>query len=341
MKNFLVFIFCILLTSCATPHRTKIDQGLLLGTDSKIEIGGITTANQKKYEVDVESMLRIALERALKKKEILRSKGTNEKYFTLFVNITDYEMGNAFKRWLLPSYGATVLKVGCELTDSIKGVSVTKFEHRQSIVAGGLYSVGGWKRIINMMARDIATDLKRKTTNKVEGFYVELDPWPENEVDIPKAKVSQKINLVPLKDQRPDQTRIGERHAAFKVSMGNVYLNRDVATYLGEALQNDLLASGHHLTNSKHNVILEGEITKFWVSTNTTPLYWDVIGEIEIKLSVIDPSGTKGKIEKIYSTQSASRTYVYPTKKIVSQVLSESVKTLMYDIRKDSLWIKK
>ncbi|MBN2178730.1 MAG: DUF4410 domain-containing protein [Deltaproteobacteria bacterium] len=340
IKSLLVFSFFIVLTSCAAPQRTKLDQGLLLGTDSKIEVGTITTADQKKYDVDAESLLRNALEKALLEKGILRSKGTNEKYFTLSANITDYEMGNAFKRWLLPFYGATILKVECEITDSSKGVSVTKFEHRQSIVVGGLYTVGGWKTIFDTVARDIAADLERRTTDKAEGFYVELAPWPENEVDIPKAAVSQKINLVPLKDQRPDKTRIGERLAAFEVSMGNVYLNRDAASYLSEALQNDLLASGNQLTSSGYNVILEGEITKFWVSTNTTPLYWDVIGEIEVKLSVTDSSGTKGKIEKTYTAQSTSRTYAWPTQKVVSQVLSASVKNLMYDIRNDSIWIK-
>jgi len=340
IKSILVFSFLIVLTSCATPQRTKIDQSLTLGTGSKIEIGTITAADQKKYKVDAESLLRDALEKALSEKEILRSKGADEKYFILSVNITDYEMGNAFKRWLMPFYGATILKVEGELTDSIKGESVTKFEHRQSIVAGGLYTVGGWKTIFDTVARDIATDLKRRASDTAEGFHVGLAPWPENEVDIPKAAVSQKINLISLKDQRPDKRRIGERLAAFQVSMGNVYLTRDVAAYLSEALQNDLLASGHQITDSGHDVILEGAITKFWVSTDTTPLYWDVIGEIELKLSVTDPRGTGERIEKIYTTQSTSRTYAWPTQKVVSQVLSESVKNLMYDIRNDSIWMK-
>lgn len=340
MRISLLFGFMLVLASCAAPHRTKIDQNLMLGTGSKIEIGTITTSDRTNHEVDAESLLRNALEKALREQEILRSQGRDDRYFILSVNIADYEMGNAFKRWLLPFYGATILNVECTLTDSMKGERVTRFEHRQSIVAGGLLTVGGWKTIFDTVARDIATDLKRRATDKAEGFYVGLAPWPENEVDIPKAKVSQKINLMPLKDQRPDKTRIGERHAAFQVSMGNVYLNRDVATYVSEALQNDLLASGHHVTDSGYTVMVEGEINKFWVSTNTTPLYWDVIGEIELTLNATDAGGTGERREKTYRAHSTSRTYVWPTKEVVSQVLSESVRKLIYDIRKDSIWIR-
>ncbi len=339
-RYFPVLILCVLLlTSCATP-KTKLGKGIILEPSSKIEIGSVTSANNTRYEVDAEKMLREELEKALQEEEILWSKTTNEKYYTLSLEIQDYEMGNAFKRWLLPGYGSTILKVLCELNDDVKGVNIDKFEHKRSIVVGGLYTVGGWKTIFQMVAKDIAFDLKRIIIGKVQAFFVELDPWPENETDIPKTKISKKINLVPLKDNRPEKGRIGERYAAFNASMGDVYFRRNVADYLYEAIQNDLVASGNKLTISDNDFKLEGKVKKFWISTNTTPLYWDVIGEIEIELIATLSTGSMKKINKTYLAQSSSRTYVWPTEKFLSQVLSESVKTLMNDIRNDSIWLK-
>ena len=154
---------------------------------------------------------------------------------------------------------------------------------------------------------------------------------------MPKSTVTKKLYLSPFQDKRLEINRIGERHAAFNVSMGDIYANRDVLAYLNEAVQNELLASGNSLTDDKLNITISGDILKFWVWTDTTAFYWDIIGEIELKMTVSNPKTDK-TINKVYKAKSKARTYVYPSEELTTTVVSDTVKSLMYDIRKDSIW---
>ena len=106
-----------------------------------------------------------------------------------------------------------------------------------------------------------------------------------------------------------------------------------------EAVQNELLASGNNLSEDASEITITGNLIKFWVWTDTTALYWDIKGEIQLDLTVSNKKTDK-TITKIYTANSESRTYTYPSKELVSSVVSDTVKSLMYEIRKDSLWTK-
>ena len=68
-----------------------------------------------------------------------------------------------------------------------------------------------------------------------------------------------------------------------------------------------------------------------------TPLYWDITGEIELTLTA-EFSKTDKRIDKMYEAKGEARTYVWPTEKHTATVDSDAVKSLMYDILKDSIW---
>jgi hypothetical protein len=78
----------------------------------------------------------------------------------LAAQILDYERGDAFKRWLLPGYGSTVLSVRGELTDTADGRLVGSFEARRTVSIGGAYSAGAWRTIFGKVAADVADDLE-------------------------------------------------------------------------------------------------------------------------------------------------------------------------------------
>jgi uncharacterized lipoprotein YajG len=328
----------LILSSCAKP-TSGTGSGKMLSLDPgyKYKIEKIDISDEKQYEVDVKKMLRSALEKTLQDKNMLWDGSPDKKYYGISLRIIDYEMGNAFKRWLLPTYGSTILSVHTDITDLEKNEIVSFMEHKQTVAAGGLYSVGAWDYIFDQLAKDIAIDLERKFTGKEGGFFVQLDPWLEKEIEVPKSTVTKNIYISSFQDLRSQVNIIGER-TALKVSMGDIYANRDVLTFLREAVQNELLASGNNLTGDKNSeIILSGELIKFWVQTPSTLLYWDIIGEIEFKLIVSSPKTDKS-IEKIYKAQSQSRTYVWPTEKLLTTVVADTVKFLMYDIRKESIW---
>ncbi|MFC1826531.1 YajG family lipoprotein [Thermodesulfobacteriota bacterium] len=340
IKSLLYLMICLslVLSGCAKPTTgTGPGRTLALDQNYKYKIEQIDIHGTKEYEVDVKEIFRAALEKALRDKDLLWDGSPEKKYYGIFMRMLDYEMGNAFKRWLLPTYGATILSVHTDVINLEKNEVITYMEHKQTLAGGGFYSVGAWEYVFDNVAKDIAIDIERKFSGGGEGFYIELDPWLENEKDVPKSKITKNLYLSPFQDRRPEINRIGERHAAFNVSMGDIYANRDVSTYLNEAIQNELLASGNSLSDDKLDITLSGNILKFWFWTDTTALYWDVIGEVELKLTVSYQKKDK-IINKVYKAKSESRTYVYPSKELVTTVVSDTVKSLMYDIRKDSIW---
>jgi len=332
---FLVICISLLLVSCAIRQKVGPAKELTLDPDYKYKIEKVEVVEKEEYKVDAAKMMWTALEESLREKDLLWTESSKQNYYAISVQILDYDMGSAFKRWLIPGYGSTVLGVHTDVIDVDTGQKVSELEHRKTVAGGGLYSVGAWKTIFNTVATDIATDIERKYSGS--GFTVKLDPWLKNETTGPDVRQSQEIRLLRLNDNRVEKSRIGERHAAFNVSMGDIYTNRDVAAYMTEALQNELLASGIKLTNNDKAVTLSGEVDKFWVSTDTTALYWDVIGEIEVQINATSPRTNKS-ISKSYKGQSTTRTYVWPSNDIVKGVVTESIKSIMYDIRGDRIW---
>jgi len=118
-----------------------------------------------------------------------------------------------------------------------------------------------------------------------------------------------------------------------------IYTNRDASAYIRKAVQNELLAAGNKLSEDSSDLTITGDLIKFWVWTDTSALYWDIKGEIQLNLTV-STSKTDKNITKMYKANSESRTYAYPSKELVRSVVSDTVKSLMYEIRKDTIWTK-
>ena len=334
----LIILTASFVSGCATPGAEGPEKALSLNPDYKYKVKNITVKSTKEIEIDAAQLLKVALEDSLREKGLILDDPSQKDYYAISAQILDYDMGNAFKRWLMPGYGSTVLGVHTDVIDSDTGEVVTFMEHRQTIAAGGLYSVGAWENIFTTVANDITADLERKYTGGDSGFFIELDPWLKNEEQGPDTKQSMKIRLTPFTDKRDEKNRIGERHAAFNVSMGDIYTNREVASFITEAVQNELLASGNEIADNPQYITISGDVNKFWIWTDTTALYWDIIGEIEVNVNVESPITNKSA-HKTYKATSKKRTYAYPSQELVEEVVTESIRKLMLEIRKDSPWI--
>ena len=79
---------------------------------------------------------------------------------TLNLKILEYEPGNAFKRWLMPYWGTTILKANYELVYQneviLTGSAVEK------IPAGGGFTIGAWKYVFTDVAKFIVSDIRMK-----------------------------------------------------------------------------------------------------------------------------------------------------------------------------------
>ena len=79
----------------------------------------------------------------------------------LAADIVEYEPGDAFKRWLLPGWGATVLVVRGTLVDAEKR-AVGSVEAKRTVEAGGGYTIGAWETVFRDIANDIVTKLREQ-----------------------------------------------------------------------------------------------------------------------------------------------------------------------------------
>ena len=90
--------------------------------------------------------------------------GRLKKYESIYAipksKIAEYNPENAFKRWLLPGWGSTVLMIECDLMDANELIGSVKA--RRSIVIGGGYTIGDWKDIFGEVSKDVATNLRKK-----------------------------------------------------------------------------------------------------------------------------------------------------------------------------------
>ena len=104
--------------------------------------------------------MRDELEAKLRASGLFAGSTGGKQPLVISVRIVDYEPGDAFKRWLMPGYGSTVLSVECELRDGSKKVAT--INARRTVDAGGGYTIGAWNTIFTTIAEDIVSSLKKK-----------------------------------------------------------------------------------------------------------------------------------------------------------------------------------
>jgi uncharacterized lipoprotein YajG len=285
--------------------------------------------------IAVADLMRASLANALKQAGLERGGDSAEDYLALNVTVVDYRPGNAFGRWLLPGLGATVLAVEGALVGN-DGQILGRIRDERGVYAGGAYTIGAWKTIFDTVARDIVKGLQQRATRN--GLVVTLDSWLKRDLVIPVASEKDRFVLQRVTDMRSDKSRIGERFAAFGVSMGDVHLFRPVTEYVKEMIGSELVAAGHQVAETGPGRAVSVEIKRFWVSTDTTPLYWDINSDIVVTVAA---AGTPGAIPQegaTFSCNASTRTYTWPTKELVAGVVDECLLELMSEMRRSPIW---
>jgi len=337
---YLAVVSVLTLGCAATPDTADIKSGKLPKPGAKIAEGSVTNSSGESFEFDIEAKLKNALISALKESDIYSDGSTVKPDFLISLNITEYRPGNAFKRWLLPGYGSTVLSVSGDLKDVTDQSLIASIEHQRSVVAGGGYSIGAWDYIFPSMANDIAKDLKVKIEQG--GDFVVAMKTRSDVVPTVKPEISPyKVRIEPLEDNREEVGRIGWRTAAFGVSMGDVHFFRSVPDYLYESLLDEIQIMGYHIVGAGEDINISGEVRRFWVETNTTVLYWDMIGEIQINLKIESDRLTMDPVVRDYFCSTKERTYVYPSANLAGKVLDTCLDNVMNQIRSEKVWTQK
>lgn len=163
MKSLLFIIPVLFLIACGTvEHTVRVEDQQAFGADTRILVGEVANKTGETFDVDIEAMLRDAMVNELSRENLLGQEATPG-VVTMNVNIIEYRKGDAFKRWLWPGYGSTVLVVEATLLDADGNVDATAQANR-SVDAGGGYTVGAWKKIFDDVSADLVSDLKSTVT---------------------------------------------------------------------------------------------------------------------------------------------------------------------------------
>ena len=162
----LVCFWCFLLAGCGTAvHTAKFEPGFVPSETLLVSIGEITNVSppypdDEKVELNPLEELRTQLQQKLQEKGMLASSGSAGTTYVLNPEIREYRPGSAFKRWLWPGYGSTILWVESVLREGDKKIG--EISTRHTVDAGGAYTAGAYQSIFGAVAEDIVADLKKK-----------------------------------------------------------------------------------------------------------------------------------------------------------------------------------
>jgi uncharacterized protein DUF4410 len=163
--SWLAVLLGLVLSGCgAVSHETSLLPNYVPEPGSRIEVGTVTNVTGQVPKVDdevvnIEQLLTDALDKKLRGEDLLWSAPPSRK-LVLISKIVEYEPGDAFKRWLLPGWGSTVVSVEGELRDANRLVGTVRA--RRTVSFGGGYTIGAWRTIFASIADDIVSELREK-----------------------------------------------------------------------------------------------------------------------------------------------------------------------------------
>ncbi|MDT8338828.1 MAG: DUF4410 domain-containing protein [Sulfurimonas sp.] len=150
-------------SGCSSKHSLVLNENYTPKQDVKIEVESVANKTSQTFEIDIQKMLKESLNKKLKADGILWANNENSK-LQLKIDIIEYSEGNAFKRWIMPGWGATILTIEATLKDS--SLVVGKANATRNIAAGGGFTIGAWKTVFDDIAADVIADLKEAYKKK-------------------------------------------------------------------------------------------------------------------------------------------------------------------------------
>lgn len=160
MRGLWLLAGCMLfLTGCgSSQYNLKVVERSALDMSDHINLVPVTHAGSVVTDVDIDSLMKEAMGSALLREGLLNESGGG---LALHCHITDYQAGNAFKRWLVPGWGTTLLDVECSVKQGETVAAIA--DARREIWAGGAYSIGAWRRVFSEAAKNISKKLKAQS----------------------------------------------------------------------------------------------------------------------------------------------------------------------------------
>ncbi|MGA7870936.1 MAG: DUF4410 domain-containing protein [Candidatus Binatus sp.] len=148
-------------------HSAEFEPTFVPKADTRIEVGPVSNETGKTFDVDLQKMFTDALSEQLQSENLLWTQGQQGNHLTIATKIIEYDEGNAFKRWMLPGWGSTVITLHCELKESVSGKLVGSVDAHRTVSFGGAYTIGAWKTIFASVANDVVKELRGQIPSAV------------------------------------------------------------------------------------------------------------------------------------------------------------------------------
>ena len=187
MAIFLIGFLTLICVGCTNvQHQVRLDKAYITEENVSIKVGKVVNDTGFDFDIDIEAMLADALEDQLLEEDLLWL-GGKEPALLMESRIVEYKKGSAFKRWMMPGWGATELSIRCVLKDD-KNNKVGSAVASREVFAGGGYTIGAWETVFKDVANDVAEDLREQIESL--GYVVKPKSLPEKSADKPIAAFS-------------------------------------------------------------------------------------------------------------------------------------------------------
>jgi hypothetical protein len=158
----LIFVF---ISGCVSSKPMVSMRGnVSLAGYKSFEVEPVLNETGKKFDFDVSGKLTEEIKSKMIEKGFVVSERTSSSAQVLIIksSLISYEPGNAFKRWILPGFGKTQATVKTSLIDKKTGKVLGELVSAETVSAGGLYSAGADKRILDAIAEGIVDEIEKK-----------------------------------------------------------------------------------------------------------------------------------------------------------------------------------
>ncbi|MGI9317012.1 MAG: hypothetical protein ACR2QW_06745 [bacterium] len=165
LNQYLLVVFLtIFTTGCVTPSGTSdiwISEGKDLTQYSAVEVLPVIDSTGMTHEINVSALLTQHFKEQFESIGYLHdSKDENSAAVLTFKpDLVGYGAGSALGRWAAPGAGKARCVVRSALIDKQSGQAIGEILTIKEVSAGGLYSVGAEKYILEAVAADIADKL--------------------------------------------------------------------------------------------------------------------------------------------------------------------------------------
>ncbi len=148
-----------------------------------------------------------------------------------------------------------------------------------------------------------------------------------------------KIRLLSFEDNRkgsPESTLVGERQLRVESQKLDVMSMRPVSEVIIDSLRAELIKNGQSVVEDNEDLSIKGKIQTFWLKTDVTPGEWDVIGEIQVVVEVVNAGNGKSTLLGPYNARNNEVRSMNPETSILDRVLSGALSKLVKKISLDT-----